>query len=1035
MEFIFFLIIIALVVVIIRQNKRNRQTQAELNELKRRVLDLDEKSLFMYKCLKDIGAVPNFSPSHTQTQADTAPAAQTTPAVETISADQTKTSVEGNLTVERSHIVENISPVQEAPMAEENSPVQASPKVENYSTVQQTPAYTPAYAKTAPKQRKNIEEWLGSRLLGAAASVLIFIGLIMFCTLGTDSVTNTMKMAAMFTVSVGAAAAGAFMLRKERSSFPLVLMGCGFGMFFISILISHVYFEVLGEIAAFGLILIWTAAAMLLSKKYDSVMLSVTAHLGAAISIVFAYSFAFSQEKAVIISVYELASICVLTAGNIFCSKKTYRFGLLLSQVLIVFTTIRTNIYFINKITPQIIIPTIIIYIVHIAAISFISYLLSVSANDAADPENALLFKLVHGVNKTLWATGTAAGIVFVTSEIIGSGMYISWLAVCAAAAAHLTVTVYFTKKLGFSETLTGVTTAVITIMISAALYIGTLDKGLPFFFAYALLLALLHYKTSLSCFAKAAAPVLVLDAFYMCVYGYSTVKNIFISTPYLAAIITSAILLWFSLDTNYKKCAFAALKIFSYVTVYFSIISIIPAQFHENTDALIVITLSVINLICGFTKFAPRSEVITRRLVGIGTFINILIGIIHLEIDFSYLSNDTVAATIVMTIMLLIITALFSYDLAHSSKTILQITAAALPALVITAAADCFDPYSIFIRVFTETLCSREILFIFIASLSVIYYKNNNKKLRPVLFISLICEMMSMGLFGYFDVEWYKEKHIIIYLVIIVYLIIHSTAMLYFSNRMISITDKLGEKTTSSAAFYLSYIWALFSLPMITYINAAKEPLDFVAASAVQLIINILLHTLISRRVEQAKHGYLDRNALVISAIVLYIGMMELSMAESTNAVQYAAVTVLFLACAANLIVMAMYLLPLKNTVAEIFIGLTATVLINCTCIGLSNDFDFTYIFSIITMLIALACIVYGFIARAKGMRMYGLAVVVICTVKLVTVDIIAADSLARVMAFIIGGIVCFVISGIYSAMEKKIANAKISIENGNKK
>ena len=1000
MEFIVFLIIIALVIVIIHQSKRNKQMQSELNALNRRVLDLDEKTLFLYKCLKDAGAVSS------STTAQTQPAA------------------------------EKISPVQASPTVENISNAQTIPAVEkiNQPPVQPPPTYTPAYAAAPQKERKNIEEWLGSRLLGAAASVLIFIGLIMFCTLGTESVTNTMKMAAMFTVSGGAVAAGAFMLRKDKSSFPLVLMGCGFGMFFISILISHVYFEVLGEIPAFGLILLWTAAAMLLSKKYNSVMLSVTAHIGAAISIIFAYSFSFTQEKAVIISVYELASICVLTAGNIFCSKKTYRFGLLLSEILIVFTTIRADIYFYDKISSDIIIPTVIIYLVHIAALAFISYLLSDSANSAADSQNKLIIELIHAANKTLWACGTAAGIVFVMSKIFSFGMCASWLAVCAASAVHLAVTVYFTKKLGFSESLTGVTTAVVTALVSLALFLSTMDGGLPYFFTYALLLVLIHYKSKLRCFSNAAAPMLVLDAFYMCVYGYSTVKNIFICILYLAAIIISAILLWFSLDTNYKKRAFAVLKIFSYVTVYFSIISIIPAQFNKNSDALIVITLSVINLICCFTKFAPRSEVITHRLVGICTLINILMGIIHLEIDFSLLSNDTVAAKIVMTIMLLIITAIFSYDLAHSSKTIIQITAAALPALVITAAADCFDSYSMFIRVFTETLCNHEVLFIFIVILSLIYYKNNNKNLRPVLFISLICEMIKMGMFGYFDVEWLNSKNQL-YIVIILYLICHSTAILYFSNRMISITDERGERTISNAAFYLSYLWAIYSLPLITYVNVDKEPLDFVCASAVMLIINFVLHTLISRRMEHAKHENLDKGAFKISSIALYLGMTALAISDSANAAEFAAVTVLFLACTANLIIMATYLMPLKNTHSEIFIGLTATVLINCTCIGLSNDFDFTYIFSIITMLVALACIIYGFIARAKGMRMYGLAVIVICTIKLVTVDITAADSLARVMSFIIGGIVCFVISGIYSAMEKKISNDEIRIENNSQK
>ena len=72
--------------------------------------------------------------------------------------------------------------------------------------------------------------------------------------------------------------------------------------------------------------------------------------------------------------------------------------------------------------------------------------------------------------------------------------------------------------------------------------------------------------------------------------------------------------------------------------------------------------------------------------------------------------------------------------------------------------------------------------------------------------------------------------------------------------------------------------------------------------------------------------------------------------------------------------------------------------------------------------MITALICIVVGFAIKSKGLRIYGLIVIMLCVIKLVTFDISGADSISRVVAFIVGGIVCFVISGIYNMFENRL-------------
>ena len=189
-------------------------------------------------------------------------------------------------------------------------------------------------AKKNTDNVKAVENWLGTKLFNILASLLIFTGLVLFCMLGYEYITNGMKIAAMFVISTAFIGIGSYFTRKNRSVFSLGLTGCGSGSFFISILVTHIYFHAINDIIAFSMLLLWIVLTLFMSKKLDSLMLSVTAHLGMAVSVCLAFSFGFSADNIVLPVIYEFASITVVIVGNMICYKKTYRFGLFLSMAM-----------------------------------------------------------------------------------------------------------------------------------------------------------------------------------------------------------------------------------------------------------------------------------------------------------------------------------------------------------------------------------------------------------------------------------------------------------------------------------------------------------------------------------------------------------------------------------------------------------------------------------------------------------------------------------------------------------------------------
>ncbi|MFV0363672.1 MAG: DUF2339 domain-containing protein [Suipraeoptans sp.] len=102
-------------------------------------------------------------------------------------------------------------------------------------------------------------------------------------------------------------------------------------------------------------------------------------------------------------------------------------------------------------------------------------------------------------------------------------------------------------------------------------------------------------------------------------------------------------------------------------------------------------------------------------------------------------------------------------------------------------------------------------------------------------------------------------------------------------------------------------------------------------------------------------------------------------------------------------------------------FIGIKATLLFSAALSNFVDTFRYSYILSVLFVLIACVCIFLGFKYTFKSLRVYGLVLTMLGVIKLVTLDISRLNSIIRVLALIVGGVLCFVISRLYNSASKR--------------
>ena len=226
--------------------------------------------------------------------------------------------------------------VQELP------PVKISESVVAKSYFQEEPKASsiskPVLAKkTGPT---NFENWIGKNLIGLAASILIFIGVILLGVVGGDPVYDLARIAGMFALSGLFIFVGRYFDKKERTIVTQISTGCGFGSAYITILLTNLIFHKIEDITTFLILLAWLLLTIIAASRFDSIILSIIAHIGMIVSVIFCFSMGIDRVGMPIVVAYQVLSIMVLVIGNMICFKKTYKFGLMMSMFATVIASV-----------------------------------------------------------------------------------------------------------------------------------------------------------------------------------------------------------------------------------------------------------------------------------------------------------------------------------------------------------------------------------------------------------------------------------------------------------------------------------------------------------------------------------------------------------------------------------------------------------------------------------------------------------------------------------------------------------------------
>lgn len=474
-------------------------------------------------------------------------------------------------------------------------------------------APTPAHARPSTpgqpeKPARTLETWLGRNVLGIVASMLVFIGLIFLGVLVYRNITDSIKILLMYTLSTLLTGLGVFLSVKKQNNFTLALTGCGCGSFFISILLTHVYFGKLPDFAAFGLLLLWMVATLFVARWQRSTLLSVVAHAGMIISLCFAFAQGISDEKLLLVLLYQVAASAAILVGNIFCCRKTYHFGVFAS----LFLTLIASGFMLARFVPPISVidaiegahpfrsalstPAIIAaFAIQFLMASVFSYLLSISASRIKNEETKIG---LHFLNKLLWSVALCMNVYLVVRRLAfphfavapdRAAAGIALLVCLIPLAIHVTLTLTMQIKLRFSQALECISVLSCFLLTSIFLMVfwvarmggsGILPR-LPWLIAPALALLFVRRVSRHSAYSIAANLLLGLDFLLVLCGGYGRLTAF--GTPALALawmLLYAAILVgqWYFQSPAARKHYSVLLRAVIYLLVLSSLIAILLA-------------------------------------------------------------------------------------------------------------------------------------------------------------------------------------------------------------------------------------------------------------------------------------------------------------------------------------------------------------------------------------------------------------------------------------------------------------------------
>ncbi|MDF2985081.1 MAG: Protein of unknown function transrane [Eubacterium sp.] len=129
-------------------------------------------------------------------------------------------------------------------------------------------------------KQNNIEAFIGLNIINKLGVLLLIIGVITAAQFAYFRLPDLLKCIFIFVLGILMVLAGELLNKRKPNVFSLGITSGGIAILYVALALSYFNFGVLGMFPALGLCILITAAAFVLSQRYDSQTISVFALVG-----------------------------------------------------------------------------------------------------------------------------------------------------------------------------------------------------------------------------------------------------------------------------------------------------------------------------------------------------------------------------------------------------------------------------------------------------------------------------------------------------------------------------------------------------------------------------------------------------------------------------------------------------------------------------------------------------------------------------------------------------------------------------------
>ena len=213
-------------------------------------------------------------------------------------------------------------------------------------SIQQTNQVHPAtYQQTKSNNeiKHNIESAIGKNIMGIAASILIFISIILFATLLYPFLNDTIKLLSIYTISIALLSFGLIKSKNKSNKIYTIFIGCGMGALYISLFLTNIYFKLINDIILFILLFIWSIGILILSK-IKTIIFQFIGHIGILISVIAGCILCvqtYDINKFIVLTIFYIVSNLMFYISNV---SKDYKTNIISNIFNIISTLILYNV-------------------------------------------------------------------------------------------------------------------------------------------------------------------------------------------------------------------------------------------------------------------------------------------------------------------------------------------------------------------------------------------------------------------------------------------------------------------------------------------------------------------------------------------------------------------------------------------------------------------------------------------------------------------------------------------------------------------